>query len=138
MEFLGNIFTHYNYQTTDIIQTTVSNQTTIQSFQSDFVFQFKEDENALLPTGSPFTNWQEARKYAGPLPFTFTFNKAGNEVLIIEGVRENWQPMPITVRYYQFGFIKRFNFQSAVLANAFIIKNIPYYWKKGKTDKWKQ
>ena len=27
--------------------------------------------------------------------------------------------------------------QNAVLANAFIIENIPYYWKKGKIEKWK-
>ena len=24
-----------------------------------------------------------------------------------------------------------------VLANAFVIEDIPYYWKKGKTEIWK-
>jgi len=25
-----------------------------------------------------------------------------------------------------------------LLANAFVIKNIPYYWKKGKIESWKK
>ncbi len=28
----------------------------------------------ILPKGTPFGNWKEARRYAGPLPFTFTYN----------------------------------------------------------------
>jgi Uncharacterized conserved protein (COG2071) len=36
MELLGNIFTHYNYTTTDIIQTEKENITTIESKKSDF------------------------------------------------------------------------------------------------------
>jgi hypothetical protein len=53
-------------------------------------------------------------------------------VLIIEGVRENWKPTPVKVIDYHFSFIENFNFSSAQLANAFIIHNIPYWWKKGK------
>jgi len=28
-------------------------------------------------------------------------------------------------------------FENAILANAFVIKNIPYYWKKGTIELWK-
>jgi hypothetical protein len=28
------------------------------------------------------------------------------------------------------------NFPKAVLANAFIIENVPYQWKKGETEAW--
>jgi hypothetical protein len=27
--------------------------------------------------------------------------------------------------------------ENPILANAFVIKNIPYYWKKGKIELWK-
>ena len=45
----------------------------------------------------PFSDWKEARRFAGPLPFTFTYNPASKKVLVIEGVRENWKPAPLKV-----------------------------------------
>jgi hypothetical protein len=30
------------------------------------------------------------------------------------------------------------NLNDVRLANAFIIRNIPYYWKKGKIEQWKK
>jgi hypothetical protein len=90
-----------------------------------------------LPDNSPFTDWKEARRYAGPLPFTFTYNKATREVLIIEGVRQNWIPLPIKVIDYKFEYLKILHLKNPILANAFAIYNIPYYWKKGKIELWK-
>jgi len=58
-------------------------------------------------------------------------------VLIIEGVRENWTPRPVEVVKQHVGFIEEKKFSGIVLANAFLIENIPYYWKKGKIEKWK-
>lgn len=139
MEFFGNIFTHYNYTTTDISQSRHDGITEIYSDKSDFklIIETPGDENISLPVSSPFLNWKEARRFAGPLPFTFTYNSKKNEVLIIEGVRENWKPTPVKVIRCHFGFIERMNFTGAKLANAFIIHNIPYWWKKGKIEKWK-
>ncbi len=91
-----------------------------------------------LPPNSPFADWKEARRYAGPLPFTFTYDEDKKEVLIIEGVRENWTPQPIQVVDYSCAFLTDFKLNDAILANAFIIKNIPYYWKKGRIEQWKQ
>jgi hypothetical protein len=90
-----------------------------------------------LPQNSPFSDWKEARRFAGPLPFTFTYNKKTKEVLVIEGVRENWTPAPVKIKDYNFAFLSSLNLQNSYLANAFIIKNIPYYWKKGKIEQWK-
>ncbi|MCX6320034.1 MAG: DUF2071 domain-containing protein [Bacteroidetes bacterium] len=138
MEFMGNIFTHYNYTTTDIQKTEDDRSMSISSVRSDFRLQIGlSQENVSLPENSPFTDWKEARRFAGPLPFTFTFNKEKKEVLIIEGVREHWVPEPVSVTGYEFGFLKTLGLRNPVLANAFIIKNIPYYWKKGKIEKWK-
>ena len=86
MEFFGNIFTHYNYTTTDINQNNQNGITEISSNNSGFKVRIENsgDENIPLPAGSPFTDWKEARRFAGPLPFTFTYNPGNKEVLIIE------------------------------------------------------
>ena len=137
MEWLGNIFTHYNYTTTDILQTTDGSKTIIQSHQSNFKIKMDNtDEAVALPENSPFADWKEARRFAGPLPFTFTYNADNKNVLIIEGVRENWIPKPLKINDYHFGFLEKMNLKGAVLANAFIIHNIPYHWKKGKIETW--
>ncbi len=140
MELIGNIFTHYNYTTTDITQHTQNGVTEINSIKSGFNIQIenRETENIPLPAGSPFSAWKDARKFAGPLPFTFTYNASNKKVLIIEGVRENWKPTPVRVINYNFSFIDNLKLPDVVLANAFIIRNIPYYWKKGKIEQWKK
>ncbi|MEO5777108.1 MAG: hypothetical protein ABIQ27_09380 [Flavobacterium sp.] len=90
-----------------------------------------------MPKNSPFKDWAEARRFAGPLPFTFTYNSESKEILIIEGVRQNWTPKPVCVLDYDFAFLKSLKLENPVLANAFIITDIPYYWKKGKKEIWK-
>lgn len=138
MEVMGNIFTHYNYTTTDIFQQNQLNTRKISSANSKFHIAVSETaEEVSLPPGSPFKDWKEARRFAGPLPFTFTYNSKTKEVLIIEGVRHNWTPQPVKVIEYDFEFLRSLKLSNSVLANAFIIKNIPYYWKKGKIEKWK-
>lgn len=138
MELLGNIFTHYNYTTTDIKQIEHQNSKEISSIKSKFKIQIDTSEEQIsLPEYSPFADWKEARRFAGPLPFTFTYNPKSKEVLIIEGVRQNWNPNPVNVIDYQFDFLRQLNLINPLLANAFIIKNIPYNWKKGKIESWK-
>lgn len=138
MEIFGNIFTHYNYTTTDIQQLRTPTKLNIASAKSDFKIEFDVSENNTipLPEGSPFNDWKEARRYAGPLPFTFTYNAASKEVLIIEGVREDWKPQPIKVLSFHFSFIDNLKLTDVRLANTFVIKDIPYRWKKGRIDKW--
>ncbi len=137
MTFLGNIFTHYNYTKTDIKENHTNNETEIKSIKSDFRIVFKnEDKKVLLPKNSPFSEWKEARRFAGPLPFTFSYHSNTKKVLIIEGVRQYWKPKPVEVIHYNISFLKNTPFKNAVLANAFMVKNIPYYWKKGKTEPW--
>ncbi len=138
MELMGNLFTHYNYTTTDILQSKQANISEISSAKSMFkVAMDKTAGEVNLPEHSPFADWKEARRYAGPLPFTFTYNKNTREILTIEGVRENWTPKPLKVTSYQFDFLNTLKLDNPVLANAFFIENIPYYWKKGKIELWK-
>jgi hypothetical protein len=140
MEFFGNFFTHYNYGTTDVEKHVKNGIVDISSQKSDFRVRMKETggDHVSLPESSPFADWKEARRFAGPLPFTFTYNASNKEVLVIEGVRENWDPVPVEVTDHHFSFLNKLQLTGAVLANAFMIKNIPYYWKKGKIEQWSQ
>ncbi|PKB41851.1 uncharacterized protein DUF2071 [Cellulophaga sp. RHA19] len=137
MQFMGNIFTHYNYTTTDITIKKEQKNTQITSLKSNFKINYSNNLNDInLPKNSPFSTYKEARRFAGPLPFTFTYNKEKNSILVIEGVRQNWKPSPIHINEYHFNFLKEAGFKNPILANAFLITNIPYYWKKGKLELW--
>jgi hypothetical protein len=139
MSFSGNIFTQYRYRTTDISITQQCSHILVSSEKSLVDINVKLNENqSKLPPQSPFKDWKEARRFAGPLPHTFTYNALKNEVLIIEGVRENWIPQPVEVISDNVGFLHQPGFEKAVLANAFLVQNIPYSWKKGKIDKCNQ
>jgi hypothetical protein len=137
MAFLGNIFTHYNYVVTDINLMATERNIEVTSLKSELAVKVKLLEGVELPKGSPFPGWKEARRYAGPLPFTFTYDKARREVLIIEGVREDWIPQPVEVVESKIGVIDSLNLAGVRLANAFMIRNVPYYWKKGRKDVWR-
>lgn len=138
MQIFGNVFTHYSYSTIDI--NVIKNKDTIaitsKKAETNIAINY-EKENVALPANSVFEDWKQARRFAGPLPFTFTYNNKTNEVLIVEGVRENWIPKPIEIIEHNIGFIKNLNIHNCNLANAFIIENITYQWKKGKIDLWK-
>ena len=95
------------------------------------------NDNITLPTGSPFINWKDARKFAGPLPHTFTVNSKNTTILTILGLRKNWKPNPIIVKSYDFDFLNQLKLKNIVLANAFEIENVPYLWEKGKVEQWK-
>lgn len=138
MAILGNVFTHYNYQTTDITFQQHGNVIEVQSLKSKLSVKVEASNGDIaLPSQSPFKDWKEARRFAGPLPFTFTYDSLQKEILIIEGVREDWTPKPVEVVESKVGFVDSLQLHGAVLANAFVIHNIPYYWKKGRKDKWK-
>lgn len=138
MEILGSLFTEYQYTTTDISQTKSGSIMTITSQKSklDIVVD-TYPQPALLPPQSPFGDWKEARRFAGPLPFTFSYNPQTRDVLIVEGVRENWQPTAVSLLRSDLTFFESVGVRSARLANAFIIREIPYYWKRGRTERWK-
>lgn len=138
MEFFGNIFTHYSYTTTDIQKHAKGNSLEIKSENSGFkVLIENTNDDIELPADSPFADWKEARRYAGPLPFTFTYFPDTKKVLIVEGVRQNWTPRPVKVVECRFSFLEDLNLSGGKLANAFIVENVPYHWKKGKIDQWR-
>ena len=137
MEVLGSIFTQYNYTTTDIKIVKQTGSIEVNSSESGLKISVDESqENAPLPISSPFANWKEARRFAGPLPFTFDYNDRTHQVLTIQGVRDKWIPRPVKVLKYKIPFLQELGLNDVVLASAFILQDIPYYWKKGKLELW--
>jgi hypothetical protein len=137
MEFMGNFFTQYNYTTTDIQQIQHNSQVEVKSVGSNFNIQLNIGNELFgLPENSPFPDWKTARRFAGPLPFTFSYDRRTKKILIIEGVRENWTPKPVNIVDYHIPFLNTLTNTKGILASAFIINNIPYYWKKGRIEQW--
>jgi len=137
MQILGGIFTQYKYSIIDINTHKTDKQFSVFSKKTEFVAKVEFEENTDLPKNSPFKDWKEARRFAGPLPNTFTFNSKKKEVLIIKGLRQNWRPTPVKILEYNIPFLEELNLKNPILANAFQIENIPYEWEKGKIDKIK-
>lgn len=137
MEWLGSLMTRYRYTTIDIQADERADQLHIRSAKAglDIVADLRvQPEEARLPEGSPFADWKAARRFAGPLPFTFSWLPESQQVLIVEGVREQWQPRPVAIVQQEVGFLREPTFRRATLANAFLIQNIPYHWKKGRLE----
>lgn len=135
MKILGSLFTHYQYDKIAIRKKEQDNLETIDT--NSFHVSLQYNVNATLPDQSPFPDWKTARRYAGPLPFTFSIDGKNGKVITIQGMRENWAPQPIEVLDYRFDFLKTLHLENAFLANAFVISEVPYHWKKGTIESWK-
>jgi hypothetical protein len=134
----GNLLTHYNYRKCDASLREEAGRLEVrirtQDAEADLdVVADLTSRPAPLPPGSPFPTLVEARKFAGPLPFTFDHEKETNSIVMIEAVRGDWDPQPVQVEVRQNTFLTRppFAGSAAVLANAFYVNALPYGWKRG-------
>jgi hypothetical protein len=137
MEWLGNIFTRYSYQTLpDLRMRQQDGQLVVASASTGLEVVAHSGDQPALPDGSPFADWKEARRFAGPLPFTFSWLPESRQVLLVEGVRSHWTPEPVAVVAQQIPFLKTLGCPGLRLASAFRVNNVPYRWKKGRLDSW--
>ncbi len=134
----GNLLTHYNYRhaRVDVEGNGKRLVIVIKTPNSEADLHVIADltkEPTQLPEQSPFANWHEARLFAGPLPFTFDYEQETHSMVLIEGVRQNWNPRPVKVNVIENTFFNRAPFAGVepLLANAFYVENIPYQWKRG-------
>ncbi len=142
MVWSGNLLTHYGYRLARITQKRAGDQLRLAvrtpggradlSLRADL----RGDAEHPLPPGSPFADWHTARRFAGPLPYTFDYEPETHAIIRIEGVRREWHPRPVTVRVEQAAFFDRAPFARAgaaspTLASAFYVEDIPYRWERG-------
>jgi hypothetical protein len=138
MQVAGNLLTHYHYERSRFrVEWTEQNygvQVTTQDGRADLCVEADLSTQAVaLPAGSPFPDLKEARKFAGPLPFTFDYERQTHSMIRVEGVRQQWKPRPVPVIVHQNTFLERDPFRGAgaVLANAFYLEDVPYSWRPG-------
>lgn len=135
MTFLGNLLTPYDYTHTPLkIHTRDGLHHATDAATGLRITTSLADEHSPLPSGSPFPTWKDARRFCGPLPFTFSYDSHRHRMLIIEGEREQWKPTPVRVHDFHIPHLARLGFSETRLASAFMVRDIPYQWKKGRFE----
>jgi len=136
----GNALTHYRYQRAAIRfveqpgRIEVEIRTPRGHADLHVVARVGDPSGAVaLPPGSPFTTATDARRFAGPLPWTFDHEAETNSTVMIRGRRTTWNPQPVAVTVTECAFFSdpRFDGNEAVLANAFHVADTDYRWDRG-------
>jgi len=134
----GNLLTHYRY---GLCEASVN----VHSGEVEFRIRTPHGEAdldvaarigltpAALPAGSPFACAKDARRFAGPLPYTFDYEAETHSIVRILGVRSHWNPQPVDVQVTRAAFLQTEPFRQAAprLASAFYLSNVPYRWERG-------
>ena len=132
----GNLLTHYNYHRC---------RATVHRAPARIGVEVRTPDGAgdlsiaadlacyTLPAGSPFGSIREARRFAGPLPFTFDYERETDSIIAIEAKRTNWHPSPIAADVAHIAFFDQPAFAGCrpILAAAFHVANVDYRWKRG-------
>ncbi len=137
MTVLGNLFTHYHYSFAEVQSLHVPerlevNVTTPGGMADLTVTAHLRESDGALPAGSPFPDARTARRFAGPMPFTFSYERETRSIVRIEGQRQEWHPRLVEVELTRASFLESVGLaDSAKLASAFYVANVPYRWDRG-------
>jgi hypothetical protein len=139
MACAGNLLTHYNYRLCETELKTTSGELhwTIRTPRAEADIEVVArlmDGPGPLPDGSPFSNLAEARRFAGPLPYTFDYEESTDSIIGIRAIRQQWEPRPVAVDVRRNTFLEQEPFLGArpILANAFYVHDVPYRWEQGR------
>jgi hypothetical protein len=138
MKWIGNLLTRYRYRHVKVKIETAGDDTRVRTFLADGSCTLDitfgtPSESVTLPEQSPFGDWADARKFAGPMPFTFSPEDDGS-FAVIEGSRQNWTPQPVSVIQWQVALFREEPLcgTKPILASAFAVRDVPYRWGKGR------
>jgi hypothetical protein len=92
MALFGNLLTHYNYSLASVNLRQTNSMVEIEVSSKDgagdlHVVGDLSGQPTAPPDGSPFVNLTQARRFAGPLPWTFDYESATHSIVLIRGVR---------------------------------------------------
>lgn len=141
MARFGNLFTHYNYRcaTVEVMGDAERLEIRVRTPQAEADLHVVADlasRPAPLPPGSPFRTMEDARSFAGPLPYTFSYDPRVRKMVVIKGLRRAWDPQPVRVDVKKATYLEHSPFKDTDvrLANAFYIKDVPYAWRPGALE----
>ncbi len=138
MVVLGNLATHYRYARADVevrrgggrLDVAVATPGGAADLDVSAVI---DDADAGLPASSPFPDGRTARRFAGPMPFTFSYERETRSIVRIEGQRREWHPRLVAVDVRRLAFFDHevFGAEPPRLASAFYVAGVPYRWARG-------
>jgi hypothetical protein len=137
MAFAGNLLTHYKYRLSKVSlqqdATTLECRIETRGHRADLDVAAHLDAPAALPPATPFENEHQARRFAGPLPYTFDHEPQTNSIIAIKATRQHWHPHLVDVAVRKLSFFNFPPFLGAApqLASAFYVRNIDYQWNPG-------
>ena len=138
MAAFGNLLTHYSYRFAQvkIKRDDISLSLDVKTLDGSGDVDLQADlgsPDVFIPAGSPFSNERDARRFTGPMPYTFDYERETHSIIRIEGVRKEWHPRLIPVTVNGLSFLDQEGLADAkpVLASCFYIEGIDYLWKRG-------
>lgn len=140
MAMLGNVFTHYRYEHAAIdVQRTeqtmrIRASTPTKSADLDVTVDTQGPDD-VLPKESPFPDARTARRFAGPMPYTFSYEPETGSIVRIEGRRRGWKPKMVGAHVEHTTFFTQQGLPQPTLASAFMVEDVPYHWHKGVVEK---
>src|SRR6185436_12926248 len=101
MAVSGNLLTHYNYCHAHVEFRAEPGRLSIciktPSAVADLDASADLSEAASrLPPDSCFATERDARRFAGPLPYTFDYEPQSHSIIAIRGRRRDWHPRLVT------------------------------------------
>jgi hypothetical protein len=138
MVTLGNLFTHYHYALAQVSVARNERQLAVRidtpRSEADFAATVQLDAaEQQLPADSIFPDIRTARRFAGPMPFTFSYEPQTRSIVRIEGQRKEWHPrlVPVNVEQATFFQTQRLADETPRPASAFLVEQVPYRWNRG-------
>jgi Uncharacterized conserved protein (COG2071) len=138
MAVSGNLLTHYNYCFARVDFRAEPERLSVRivtpKHEADLeVTADLREETSRLPADSCFATERAARQFAGPLPYTFDYERETHSIIAIRGRRREWRPRLVTadVRHSTFFDRSPFAGAGARVVSAFHLANVPYRWDRG-------
>ncbi|SOD89795.1 Uncharacterized conserved protein (COG2071) [Streptomyces sp. Ag109_G2-15] len=134
----GNLMTRYNYRLARISSQVEADtlEFRVDSADGRADLHVRADLGSVpapLPPGSPFADARAARRFAGPLPYTFEYEPQTRSMIVIKAFRTHWDPQPVSVDVRRLTFFDHVPFAGTrpILANAFHVADLEYGWERG-------